>query len=75
MADLHEELARRARIAENETELAKVSRCCRYSFRSISPVDRLTEDSRCMGKLETAENGAKSNIAKSVHSTPESAVN
>ena len=38
IADLQEELARKAKIAEKEIERAKVSSCCGSSFRSISPV-------------------------------------
>ena len=73
-AGLHEELARRARRAENETELAKVSRSCGTSFRSISPDENLTEDSGWMDKSESAKNGHESNSAVSKHSTPENAV-
>ena len=46
-ADMQEELARKARIAEKEIERAKVSSSCGSSFRSISPVgtpdDNLTK--------------------------------
>ena len=38
IADLQEELARKARIAEKEIERAKASSSCNSSFRSISPV-------------------------------------
>ena len=39
IADLQEEVARKARIAEKEIEMAKVSSSCGSSFRSISPVE------------------------------------
>ena len=38
IADMQEELARKASIAEKELERAKVSSSCGSSFRSISPV-------------------------------------
>ena len=44
------------------------------SFRNISPVDSFTEDLVWMDMSETAENGTKSIIPKSAHSTPENAV-
>ena len=72
--DLHEELARRARIAEKKAELAKVSSSCGSNFGSFSPVDSFTENSGRMKKWETAKNGTTSIIAVSVHSTPENAV-
>ena len=59
-AAFQEALARKARIAEIERLLAKVSNSCESSFRSISPVDSFTEDSRLMDKTETTENGAES---------------
>ena len=64
IADLQEELARKAKIAEKEIEMAKVSSSCGSSFRSISPVgtpdDNLTKVSRWMDKTEEAENVASS---------------
>ena len=64
IADLQEELARKAKIAEKETEMAKVSSSCGSSFRSISPVgtpdDNLTKVSGWMDKTEEAENVALS---------------
>ena len=62
IADLQEELARKARIAEKEIERAKVSSSCGSSFRSISPVgspdDNLTKVSDWMDKTEEAGNVA-----------------
>ena len=64
IADLQEEVARRARIAEKEIEMAKVPSSCGSSFRSISPVetpdDNLTKVSDWMDKTEEAENVALS---------------
>ena len=74
IADLHEQLARKARIAEKEREIAEVSSSQGTSFPSVSSVDSFTEDSRCMAETETIEDGAKSNIALSVHSKSENAV-
>ena len=74
IADLHEELARKARIAEKEREIAEVSSSQGTSFPSVSSVDSFTEDSRCMAETETVEDGAKSNIALSVHLKSENAV-
>ena len=55
-------MARRARIAEKEIEMAKVSSSCGSSFRSISPFetpdDNLTKVSGWMDKTEEAENVA-----------------
>ena len=69
-ADMQEELARKARIAEKERERAKVSSSCRSSFRSISPVgtpdDNLTKVSGWMDKTEEAEN-----VALSINVPPE----
>ena len=52
---------------------------CWSSLRSILPVrspdDTLTKDSGWIDKTETDENGTKSNIAVSVHSQSENAVN
>ena len=62
IADLQEEVARKARIAEKEIEIAKVSSSCGSSFRSISPVetpdDNLTKVLDWMDKTEEAENVA-----------------
>ena len=74
IADLHEQLARKARIAEKEREIAEVSSSQGTSFPSVSSVDSFTEDSRCMDETETIEDGAKSNIALSVHLKSEKAV-
>ena len=74
IADLHEQLARKARIAEKEREIAEVSSSQGTSFPSVSSVDSFTEDSRCMAETETVEDGAKSNIAVSVHLKSENAV-
>ena len=73
IADLHEQLARKARIAEKEREIAEVSSSQGTSFPSVSSVDSFTEDSRCMAETETVEDGAKSNIALSVHLKSENA--
>ena len=62
IADLHEQLAREARMAEKEREIAEAPSSQGTSFRSNSPVDSFTEDSRLMDKTETAENAAESNI-------------
>ena len=74
IADLHEQLARKARIAEKEREIAEVSSSQGTSFPSVSSVDSFTEDSRYMAETETVEDGAKSNIALSVHLKSENAV-
>ena len=62
IADMQEELARKARIAEKEIERAKVSSSCGSSFRSMAPVgtpdDNLTKISDWMDKTEEAENVA-----------------
>ena len=62
LADLQGEVARKARIAGKEIELAKVSSSCGTSLRSISPVespdDNLTKISDWMDKTEEAENVA-----------------
>ena len=62
IADLQGEVARKARIAEKEIELAKFSNSCGTSLRSISPVespdDNLTKVSDWMDKTEEAENVA-----------------
>ena len=73
-----EALARKAKIAEIERQIAKVSNSRGSSLQSISPVgspdDNLTKDSGCTDITETAENGAKSNFVVSVHSKSENAV-
>ena len=69
-----EALARKARNAEIERQIAKVSNSWGTSFRSISPDESFTEDSGWIDKTETLENSAKSNIAVSVHSKSENAV-
>ena len=74
IADLHEQLARKARIAEKEREIAGVSSSQGTSFPSVSSTDSFREDSRCMAETETVEDGAKSNIALSVHLKSENAV-
>ena len=62
VADLQEEVDRKARIAEKEIEMAKVSSSCGSSFRSISPVEtpdnNLTKVADWMDKTEEAENVA-----------------
>ena len=62
IADLQEEVARRARIAEKEIEMAKVLNSCGSSFGSISPVetpdDILTKVSDWIDETEEAENVA-----------------
>ena len=62
IADLQEELARKARIAEKEIERAKLSSSRGSSLRSISPVgtpdDNLSKVSDWMDKTEEAENVA-----------------
>ena len=66
--DFHEQLARKARIAEKEREIAEASSSQGTSVRSVSSVDSFTEVSRCMDETETAD------IALSVHSKSEKAV-
>ena len=44
IVDLHEVLARKARIADIEREMTKVSSSCGTSFRSISPNESFTDD-------------------------------
>ena len=69
--DLQGEVACKARIAEKEIELAKISSSCGTSLRSISPVespdDNLTKVSGWMDKTEEAENVASSINVPSVH--------
>ena len=71
IADLQGEVARKARIAEKEIELAKFSSSCGTSFRSISPVgtpdDNLTKVSGWMDKTEEAENVASAINVPSVY--------
>ena len=71
IADLQGEVARKARIAEKEIELAKFSSSCGTSLRIISPVkspdDNLTKVSDWMDKTEEAENVASSINVPSVH--------
>ena len=71
VADLQDEVARKARIAEKEIELAKFSSSCGTSLRSISPVvspdNNLTKVSDWMDKTEEAENVASSINVPSVH--------
>ena len=71
---MHEKLARKARIAEIEREMSEASISQGTSFLSIAAVDSFTEAKVCMDKSETVENGHKSIIPVSVHSTPENAV-
>ena len=68
IADLHEQLARKARIAEKEREIEEASSRQGSSVRSVSSVDSFTEVSRCMDKTKTAD------IALSVHLKSENAV-
>ena len=71
IADLQEELARKARIAEKEIERAKVSSSRGSSLRSISPVgtpdDNLSKVSDWMDKTEEAENVASQINVPSVY--------
>ena len=71
IADLQEEVARRARIAEKEKEMANVPSSCGSSFRRISPVetpdDNLTKVSDWMDKTEEAENVASTTNVPSVY--------
>ena len=71
IADLQGEVARKARIAEKEIELAKFSSSCGTSLRSISPVkspdDNLTKVSDWMDKTEEAENVASQINVSSVY--------
>ena len=59
IVDLHEELARKSRIAVKEREIAEASSSQGTSFQSISPIDSFTEDSGCTDKSETAKNRNK----------------
>ena len=71
IADLQEKLARKAKIAEKEIEMAKVPSSCGSSFRSISPVetpdDNLTKVSDWMDKTEEAKNVASTTNVPSVY--------
>ena len=71
IANLQEKLARKAKIAEKEIEMAKVPSSCGSSFRSISPVetpdDNLTKVSDWMDKTEEAENVASTTNVPSVY--------
>ena len=71
IADLQEKLARKAKIAEKEIEMAKVPSSCGSSFRSISPVetpdDNLTKVSDWMDKTEEVENVASTTNVPSVY--------
>ena len=71
ISDLQEEVARKARIAEKEREMAIVSSSCGSSFRSISPVEtpdnNLTKVSDWMDKTEKTENVASSINVQSVY--------
>ena len=62
IANLQEELVRKAKIAEKEKQIAQASSSCGSSFRSISPVgtpdNNLTKVSGLMDKTEEAENVA-----------------
>ena len=64
IADLQGEVARKARIAEKEIELAKFSSSCSTSLRSVTrvgtPDDNLSKVSDWMDKTEEAENVALS---------------
>ena len=59
MVGLQEEMARKAKVAEKELQMARVSSSSGSSFRSISPVgtpdDNLTKVSGWMDKTEDAE--------------------
>ena len=71
IADLQEDVARRAKIAEKEIEMAKVSSSCGSSLRSISlvetPDNNLTKVSEWMDKTEEAENVASAINVPSVY--------
>ena len=60
VADLQEELVRKAKIAEKEIQIAQASSSCGSSLRSISPFgtpdDDLTKVSGWMDKTEETEN-------------------
>ena len=71
MVSLQEEMARKAKIAEKELQMAQVSSSDGSSFRSISPVgtpdDNLTKVSGWMDKTEEAENVASTTNVPSVY--------
>ena len=71
IADLQEELVRKAKIAEKEIQIAQASSSCGSSLRSISPVgtpdDNLTKVSGWMDKTEEAENVASTINVPSVY--------
>ena len=71
MVGLLEEMARKAKIAEKELQMAQVSSSGGSSFRSISPVgtpdDNLTKVSDWMDKTEEAENVASAIAVPSVY--------
>ena len=71
IADLQGEVACKARIAEKEIEMAKVSSSCGSSFRTISqvetPDDNLTKVSDWMDNTEEAANVASSINVPSVY--------
>ena len=71
IADLQEELVRKAKIAEREIQIAQASSSCGSSLRSISPVetpdDNLTKVSDWMDKTEEAENVASTTNVPSVY--------
>ena len=71
IADLQEELVRKAKIAEKEIQIAQASSSCGSSLRSISPVgtpdDDLTKVSGWMDKTEEAENVASTVNVPSVY--------
>ena len=71
IADLQEELVRKAKIAEKEIQIAQASSSCGSSLRSISPVvtpdDNLTKVSDWMDKTEEAENVASKINVPSVY--------
>ena len=64
IAGLQEEMARKAKIAKKELQMAQASNSCGSSFRSVSPVGTLAENlakvSEWMDKTEEAENLALS---------------
>ena len=71
IADLQEELVRKAESAEKEIQIAQASSNCGSSLRSISPVetpdDNLTKVSDRMDKTEEAENVASTINVPSVY--------
>ena len=71
IADLQEELVRKAKIAEKEIQIAQALSSCGSSLRSISPVEtpdnNLTKVSDWMDKTEEAENVASTINVPSVY--------